>query len=151
MPAAGLTPPHGLSNSNRKSSGAFYPDDRPTSVYLPIPLPFLHVTNNEMTMSDASLPPNAPMTNGTLTPGHGEVDASPPLPASTNLHDDGQPSLKDVCQDIHDRVERFLAIQDGSDLVKRTQEQTRIGLGVIEKALREYEYGCAVPLPRYIC
>ena len=97
-------------------------------------------------MNDASLPPHAPMTNGTLTPGHGEVDAShwesPPPPSSD------EPLLQDVCADIHNRVEAFLAVQDDSDVTRRTQEQTRIALDVIEKALKDYGYVCFIPMPR---
>ena len=92
-------------------------------------------------MNDASLPPHAPMTtaNGTLKPGHGEVDAShSEHPPPTSL---GAPPLKDVCANIHNRVETFLALKGGDGVVKRTQEQTKIALGVIEKALKDYEYG----------
>ena len=82
------------------------------------------------------------MTNGTLTPGHGEVDASHSETLPSPLD---RPSLKIVCADIHNRIQTFLAIQDGSDVVKRTQEQTRIALGVIEKALREFGYVFLLP------
>ena len=82
--------------------------------------------------------------NGSLTPkpDHGEVDASSTHPAS----------LKDVCADIHGRVQSFLDVDTSADngreedgvlcreTVRRTQEQTRIALEVIAKALRDYEY-----------
>jgi FAD synthetase len=78
--------------------------------------------------SDASLPPNAPMANG-LDHGHGEADAST--------------TLSEVCADMHNRVSAFLAASPKSDTTRRTQEQTRISLGVIEKALQDYEYAMA--------
>jgi hypothetical protein len=78
--------------------------------------PFLH----EMS-GDASLPPNAPMANGV----HGEADAST--------------TLSEVCSDMHSRVSAFLSTSPKSDIIRRTQEQTRISLGVIEKALQDYE------------
>ena len=76
--------------------------------------------------------------NGVLTPDkptsvHGEADASdeyqfPPNPRS----------LREVCADVHSRAEAFLAHQTDDETVKGTQEQTRIALGVIEKALQDY-------------
>ena len=76
--------------------------------------------------------------NGALTPDestsvHGEADASheyhfPPNPRS----------LQEVCADVNARVEAFLSHETTAKTVKRTQEQTRISLGVIEKALRDY-------------
>jgi hypothetical protein len=78
--------------------------------------PFLH----EMS-GDASLPPNAPMANGV----HGEADAST--------------TLSEVCSDMHSRVSAFLSASPKSGTIRRTQEQTRISLGVIEKALQDYE------------
>jgi hypothetical protein len=80
--------------------------------------------------NDASLPPHAPMTNGTS---HGEADAS----AST---DTNTRPLSEVCADLHGRVARFLAAPSEDETMKQTQLQTRIALGVIEKALKEYRY-----------
>ncbi|KAI9873630.1 MAG: hypothetical protein M1823_007874, partial [Watsoniomyces obsoletus] len=91
-----------------------------------------------MMTSDASLPPNAPVTNGTLTPsahGHGEADAS--TRPTTTPHPP-TPSLKEVCADIHSRVSAFLATPAEDEVTRSTQEQTTIGIGVIEKALEDY-------------
>jgi hypothetical protein len=79
---------------------------------------------------DASLPPNAPVIP------NGEVDASH-HPHSTL---DDRPRLRNVCQDIHARVQRFLDVEGGSEVVKRTQKQVGISLDVIGKAVREYGY-----------
>ena len=91
--------------------------------------------------SDASLPPNAPMTNGTLTPSahdsHGEADAS-----STAPHPTG-PSLKEVCADVHSRITAFLAAPAKDDILRSTQVQVKIGIGIIEKALEDYEYAAS--------
>lgn len=70
------------------------------------------------------------MTNGTGT-GHGEADASP----NTNTR-----PLSEVCADLHSRVSRFLAATPEDETTRQTQQQTRIALGVIEKALEEYRY-----------
>ncbi len=103
---------------------------------------FLHAHHSAIMTSDASLPPNAPMTDGTLTPStqvsQGEADASS-NPDSTAPHS-RTPSLKDICADIHSRIAAFLAAPATDDRLRTTQEQTRIGIGIIEKALEDYEY-----------
>lgn len=88
--------------------------------------------------NDASLPPNAPITNGPETQPkvHGEEDASP-CPA--NITPAKTPSLEAVCEDIHGRISAFLDKPPDSELRRRVQEQTRISIGVIEKALNDYE------------
>ena len=78
-----------------------------------------------------SLPPNAPVTNGTSASGHGEADVSSDGPSSF--------SLERVCADLHEQVCAFLASAATDDVTRRTQEQTRIALGVIEKALEDYQ------------
>lgn len=65
------------------------------------------------------------MTNGS----HGEADASTPTP-----------SLSEVCADFNARVTAFLAAESPDDTTARTQEQTRIALEVIKRALEEYRY-----------
>lgn len=87
--------------------------------------------------NDASLPPNAPIINGSDNQPriNGEEDASPSpatTPASTS-------SLEAVCADLHRRVTAFLNKPPDSDLMQRVQEQTRISIGAIEKALNDYE------------
>jgi FAD synthetase len=113
---------------------------------------------------DASLPPNAPMTNGTLTPDvHGEADASsaqaePRQEGREISNAEGQPgtgeqgarrqgtddrasSLRDVCADINARVTAFLTVpSDDDDTLRRTQEHTKVALGVIEQALQDYAF-----------
>lgn len=86
---------------------------------------------------DASLPPNAPIVEGSeIQPKiNGEEDASSSsatVPASTS-------SLEATCEDIHCRVSAFLDRPPDSDLTRKVQEQTRISIGVIEKALNEHE------------
>jgi hypothetical protein len=84
--------------------------------------------------SDASLPPQAPMTNGS----HGEADAS--TPTST--------TLREVCADLNARVTAFLAVPAEDETTAKTQEQTRIALGVIERALEEHRYVQYLPTLR---
>jgi hypothetical protein len=90
--------------------------------------------------SDASLPPNAPIADGpdTLPSVYGEADASTTFGATA-----ASTTLEEVCKDIHRRVTAFLDKPPDSDLTRRVQEQTRISIEVIEKALNDYE--CANP------
>ena len=86
-------------------------------------------------MSDLDSTQNGVPTPDKSTSVHGEADASedyhfPPNPRS----------LREVCADVNSRVEAFLAFQTDDKTVKGTQEQTRIALGVIEKALQDYGY-----------
>lgn len=91
--------------------------------------------------SDASAAAASPMTNGSVPSGtgsHREADASNnPATASSTQH---LQSLADVCADLNQRVTSFLTASPESEVVKRTQEQTRISIKVIEKALEDYEY-----------
>ena len=83
--------------------------------------------------SDASAAASSPMTNGTVPSGsHREADAStnPPSPRT----------LADVCADLNRRVNNFLGAESESEVGRRTQEQTRIAIQVIEQALQDYEY-----------
>jgi FAD synthetase len=70
------------------------------------------------------------------------VDPSTPAPhrpASPLVGETPLP-FPQLCAKIHDRITAFLAEQDASPRVKGLQEQTRIALGVIEKALDQYRY-----------
>jgi FAD synthetase len=83
-------------------------------------------------MTSASLPPQAPMTNGIHKMVNGEADVSSPAHPATH-------SLEDVCALLHEQVGAFLSAAPENDVTKRTQEQTRISMQVIEKALNDYE------------
>ncbi|KAH0834494.1 hypothetical protein FOPE_03819 [Fonsecaea pedrosoi] len=85
-------------------------------------------------MNTTSLPPKAPMTNGTLASVlvNGEADVpSSPAPISH--------SLQEVCALLHAQVASFLSAAPEDDVTRKTQEQARISMRVIEKALDEYE------------
>jgi len=85
--------------------------------------------------SDASAAAASPMINGTVPTGnesHREADASTTAPPPSQ-------SLAEVCADLHQRVTNFLNAEPESELVRRTQQQTRISLRAIEKALQDYE------------
>jgi FAD synthetase len=86
-------------------------------------------------MSNTSLPQQAPMTNGTPTMVNGEADVS----VSSSTYPEAQRSLEDVCALLHEQVSSFLAAKADDDVTRRTQEQTRISMQVIEKALNDYE------------
>jgi hypothetical protein len=94
--------------------------------------------------NDASLPPNAPIVQGAHDqPGiNGEEDASPASAAAP-----ASSSLEAVCADLHRRVSAFLDKLPDSDLTRRVQEQAKISIGVIEKALNDYE--CVKPFLFY--
>ena len=87
--------------------------------------------------NDASLPPNAPMINGLDSQPliDGEEDASTSIDTAPSC----APTLEAVCKDTHRRVSAFLNRPPDSDFVRRVQEQTRISIGVVEKALNDYE------------
>ncbi|KAF7846381.1 hypothetical protein BT93_L4480 [Corymbia citriodora subsp. variegata] len=81
--------------------------------------------------SDASAAALSPITNGTVVNlVSREADAS-------NGH---HPSLSEVCADLHNRVQRFLAARSDEKYKSSTQEQTRIALQVIQRALRDYSF-----------
>lgn len=86
--------------------------------------------------SDASAAAASPMTNGTShLASHREADAS------TAASPTSQPqSLAEVCADLHQRVTNFLNAEPENEVTKRTQEQARTSIQVIEKALQDYEY-----------
>jgi FAD synthetase len=44
----------------------------------------------------------------------------------------------ELCARIHDRIAAFVDAKDVSDRFKNVQQQTRISLAVIEKALEQY-------------
>jgi hypothetical protein len=83
-------------------------------------------------MSNTSLPQQAPMTNGTHGPVNGEADVSSRSPSTSH-------SLREVCALLHDQVSDFLSQPPQDDVTRRTQEQTKISMKVIEKALKNYE------------
>lgn len=83
--------------------------------------------------SDASAAAASPMTNGTAPQVNREADAS-----ATNSHD--TKTLAEVCADLHSRVQNFLSADSENDAIRRTQEQTRTAMNVIQKALQDYEY-----------
>lgn len=111
----------------------------PCNINPDVPPPCPHPTYYtllEMSI-DASLPPNAPIIESSETQPkiNGEEDASASsatAPASTS-------SLEAICEDVHRRVSAFLDRPADSDLTRRVQEQTRISIGVIEKALNDYK------------
>ena len=80
---------------------------------------------------DASLPPNAPMING--------QDSQPQIDGEEDASPSSMPSLEAVCADLHRRVTAFLNRAPGSDSTRKVQEQVRISISVIEKALTDYE------------
>lgn len=49
-------------------------------------------------------------------------------------------SLRDVCAQLHARVDAFLKKKPTSDIEKRVQERTKTSVHVIRDALDRYEY-----------
>ena len=77
------------------------------------------------------------MTNGNVVPGHGEADVS----SHTNNTDTTTPlpPLQDICALVNGQVNDFLTASPPDEVTKRTQEQAKIALEVISKALKDYE------------
>jgi FAD synthetase len=48
------------------------------------------------------------------------------------------PALPELCAAIHKKVETFLNAEPKNERVRAVQAQSRIGLAVIEEALRRY-------------
>ncbi|ETI20801.1 hypothetical protein G647_07143 [Cladophialophora carrionii CBS 160.54] len=84
-------------------------------------------------MTSASLPPQAPMTKGIHKMVNGEADVLSSSNPATH-------SLQDVCAVLHGQVDAFLSAAPENDVTRRTQEQTRISMQVIEKALNDYDF-----------
>ncbi|TGZ84202.1 adenine nucleotide alpha hydrolases-like protein [Ascodesmis nigricans] len=65
---------------------------------------------------------------------------APTLPAKlpNASTDPAGETLEEVCSRLNQKVTGFLEMPAKTDLSRRVQEQTRISLGVIEKALEEY-------------
>ena len=71
----------------------------------------------------------------TMTPPHlqnGLLDLSKEIGQSGGL-----PA---ICAQINDKVELFLRQEAKTDMLRSTQEQTKISLGVISEALEKYRY-----------
>ena len=88
--------------------------------------------------STAMLPsePSNYFANGVL-PNGGAQKPSPPSPLLP-----AQPlPLSELCSRVHERVATFLTQEVPTQRLRSVQEQTRISLCVIQKALRQYKYG----------
>ncbi|KEF52999.1 uncharacterized protein A1O9_10907 [Exophiala aquamarina CBS 119918] len=90
-----------------------------------------------MSTPSTSLPPNAPMTNGVAS-GHGEADVT--ATENSQIDSGGASSLQNVCAGLHAQVQAFLSSSPPDEVTKRTQDQTRTAMGVVEKALRDYQF-----------
>lgn len=68
-------------------------------------------------------------------------------PAKRDTTTPGSRSLYDVCVDLRDRVDAFLAEEDpGSEVLKGVQRQLSISMQVVEEVLAKYQYAnCFLP------
>lgn len=73
-------------------------------------------------------------TSNSASTSHGEADVSSNTTAKATAA-----SLQDVCAALNAQVQAFLASSAPDDVTRRTQEQTRIAMGVVETAVREYQ------------
>ncbi|KAJ9613391.1 3'-phosphoadenosine 5'-phosphosulfate sulfotransferase [Cladophialophora chaetospira] len=78
------------------------------------------------------------MTNGLHKMVNGEADVS--LSHPTAYPATHPRSLENVCALLHGQVDAFLKAEPEDDVTRRTQDQTRISMQVIEKALLDYEF-----------
>lgn len=93
--------------------------------------------SNGSTASNQALPNGRQQLNGSSA--NETYDDSPFLP-------DEQLSLPDLCARIHRKVHVFLATPPRDEQMRSVQEQTKVSLGVIEDALKRYEYVPPQPL-----
>jgi FAD synthetase len=49
-------------------------------------------------------------------------------------------SFRDVCFELRDKVEAFLAEEQKTTLLRDVQAQVRVSIGVVEEALDKYRY-----------
>ena len=75
----------------------------------------------------------------TALPGGRASDVDSPLVTDTPL------PFPQLCAKIHERINTFLEEKNASPRLKGVQEQTRISLQVIAKALDQYRYVVAAP------
>ncbi len=56
-------------------------------------------------------------------------------------------SLQDVCLELRDKVDTFLAQEASTPQLKQVQQQVRVSMAVVDTALARYE--CAFSFPRF--
>ena len=78
---------------------------------------------------------DVPRTNG-IAKAASAVDA--PRPAAVLRT--AQPALPDVCHTLRRKVTAFLDGKSDGRLVRDTQEQVRVAMGVVDEALHRYGY-----------
>ncbi len=105
-------------------------------------------------MSDVEMTPEAPRTNGVAKPAaptpaaaaQTATTAALPYPAlassSSSSSSSSTRALPEICYILRRKVVAFLAERPDTKLLRDTQEQARVAMGVIEEALRRY--GCVV-------
>jgi hypothetical protein len=59
--------------------------------------------------------------------------------------DPGARSLRDVCLELRERVDAFLAEEPETSLLREVQARLRVSMGVVEEALQRYQ--CVPPPP----
>ena len=57
---------------------------------------------------------------------------------SRTAHNAASPSLPDICAQVHERLETFLASEPRNERLRSVQEQSRLSLRIIEEALERY-------------
>lgn len=87
-----------------------------------------HLPNGSAAAADA----DGGVTNGTASSAADAAGASGPAPAA--------PSLRQVCLELQDKVEAFLAEDVDTKLLKGVQAQVKDAVGVIDEALDRYRY-----------
>lgn len=77
----------------------------------------------------------APATNGKVGNVNGGVDSKTPPSSASSQH-----TLRQVCLELQDKVEAFLAEDVETKLLKGVQAQVKEAVGVIDEALERYTY-----------
>jgi FAD synthetase len=76
---------------------------------------------------------------GNVLPHTGDLSPSYPATTTTDLPSQPRRPLQDVCVELRDRLDAFLAEDVDAALLKDVQAQLRISMAVVEEALGTYE------------
>lgn len=78
--------------------------------------------------------------NGSAAAANGGVTNGTASAADAGASDAAAPSLRQVCLELQDKVEAFLAEDVDTKLLKGVQAQVKEAVGVIDDALERYRY-----------
>jgi FAD synthetase len=78
--------------------------------------------------------------------------ASNGYPAKPKISDTPDRSLFDVCVEMREMIDAFLAGESGPPILRNVREQLRVSMGIVDEALKRYQCvflqaGCQIAEP----